>query len=55
MGHYSARHTALGPVTYRGLQAIGGIVHHLDNQSVAGLLSGKVFGWYGRLYRCPVR
>jgi Zn-dependent protease with chaperone function len=53
-GHYSGRHAALGPVTYRGLQAIGRIVHHLDNGSGVGRLMTKVFGWYGRLLPASV-
>ena len=45
LGHYSRSHTRLGPITYRGKQAIGATLEQL---------SGNVVGWflgrYARLY-----
>jgi len=46
LGHYSGRHTALGPVTYRGKEAIARVLGELG----PGSLLGKVLGLYGRLY-----
>ncbi|KRA37388.1 hypothetical protein ASD81_01245 [Nocardioides sp. Root614] len=46
LGHYSARHTALGPVTYRGMMAIGRVARELGHTSVLG----RAAGLYGRLY-----
>lgn len=46
MGHYSDRHTALGPMSYRGLQAISEMVVALGPRTLAG----RLFGGYGRLY-----
>ncbi|WP_182375890.1 M48 family metallopeptidase [Nocardioides sp. WS12] len=46
LGHYSARHVALGPVTYRGKEAIGKAMLELGPESVMG----KLVGLYGRLY-----
>lgn len=46
MGHYSARHTALAPVTYRGLEAVGRVCADLGSDT----LFGRAFSAYGRLY-----
>ena len=46
MGHYSDRHTALGPIAYRGLEAVSEMVTALGPRTLAG----RFFGWYGRLY-----
>ena len=46
MGHYSERHTALGPIAYRGLQAVSEMVTALGPRTLAG----RIFGSYGRLY-----
>ncbi|KQY22966.1 hypothetical protein ASD16_10210 [Cellulomonas sp. Root485] len=41
LGHYSNSHTRLGPLTYRGQQAIVATIEQL---------SGNVVGWFLRLY-----
>ncbi|MEZ0446575.1 M48 family metallopeptidase [Cellulomonas sp. ICMP 17802] len=41
LGHYSRSHTRLGPITYRGKQAIGATLDQL---------SGNVVGWFLGLY-----
>jgi Zn-dependent protease with chaperone function len=41
LGHYSKSHTRLGPITYRGKQAIGATLDQL---------SGNVVGWFLGLY-----
>jgi Zn-dependent protease with chaperone function len=46
LGHYSGRHTLLGGVTYRGREAITGILQRFGTQS----LIGRIFGAYARLY-----
>lgn len=46
LGHYSARHTALAPVTYRGKEAIGRVIGELGPSSALG----RVLTWYGRFY-----
>jgi Zn-dependent protease with chaperone function len=46
LGHYSGRHTALGGVTYRGREAITGIVQQFGERSPIG----RIFGGYARLY-----
>lgn len=46
MGHYSERHTALGPIAHRGLEAVSEMVAALGPRTLAG----RFFGWYGRLY-----
>ncbi|MCX6401185.1 MAG: M48 family metallopeptidase [Propionibacteriales bacterium] len=46
LGHYSARHMALGPVTYRGREAIGQVMVEVGPESVLG----RMIGVYGRLY-----
>jgi Zn-dependent protease with chaperone function len=46
LGHYSGRHTALGPVTYRGKEAIARVLQELGPGSIVG----RLLGLYGRLY-----
>jgi Zn-dependent protease with chaperone function len=46
LGHYSGRHTALGGVTYRGREAIGGVVDRFGRRS----LIGRIFATYARVY-----
>lgn len=46
MGHYSERHTALGPVAYRGLAAISEMVTVLGPKN----LVGRLLAAYGRFY-----
>lgn len=46
MGHYSGRHTALGGVVYRGMEAIARVRGELGPDS----LIGRLVGLYGRLY-----
>jgi len=46
LGHYSGRHTALGPVTYRGKEAIARVLGELGPDSFLG----KLLALYGRLY-----
>lgn len=45
LGHYSRSHTRLGPLTYRGRQAIGATVEQLE-----GNLVGIVLKQYAKLY-----
>ena len=47
LGHYSGKHTALGPVTYRGMEAIHRVLRNLGPDSWVG----KLLGLYGKLYR----
>lgn len=47
LGHYSGRHTALGPITYRGHEAIHRVLANLGPDSWIG----KLLGLYGKLYR----
>jgi len=46
LGHYSGKHTALGPVTYRGKEAIARVLGELGPESIVG----RLLGLYGRLY-----
>ncbi len=46
LGHYSGRHTALGPVTYRGAESLARVTEELQPQT----LTGRVFAAYARLY-----
>jgi Zn-dependent protease with chaperone function len=46
LGHYSGRHTALGGVTYRGREAISGVVDRFGRRSVIG----RIFATYARVY-----
>ncbi|WP_418059433.1 M48 family metalloprotease [Pimelobacter simplex] len=46
LGHYGSRHTALGPVTYRGRQAIGRALGKLGPRSWLAL----PLRWYALLY-----
>lgn len=46
LGHYSGRHTALGPVTYRGAESLARVTEELQAQS----LTGRLFTAYARLY-----
>lgn len=46
LGHYSGRHTALGPVTYRGAESLARITEELEPHT----LTGRVFTAYARLY-----
>jgi Zn-dependent protease with chaperone function len=45
LGHYSGRHTALGPLTYRGKEAIGRVLNDLEDSFVRIPLE-----LYARLY-----
>ena len=46
LGHYSNRHTSLGTVTYRGREAIGGVVDRFGARSPIG----RIFGVYSEVY-----
>lgn len=46
LGHYSGRHTALGPVTYRGKEAIARVLMEIGPDTIIG----RLLGLYGRLY-----
>jgi Zn-dependent protease with chaperone function len=46
LGHYSRRHTALGAVTFRGRDALGGVVERFGARS----LVGRIFRTYEELY-----
>jgi hypothetical protein len=46
LGHYSSRHTSLGAVTYRGREAIGGVVDRFGERS----LVGRIFRSYSEVY-----
>ena len=46
LGHYSGRHTALGGVTYRGREALSGIVVRFGRRSIIG----RIFSAYASLY-----
>ncbi|KRC63381.1 hypothetical protein ASE12_00560 [Aeromicrobium sp. Root236] len=46
LGHYSGKHTALGPVTYRGKEAIARVLGELGPDSIVG----RLLGLYARLY-----
>jgi len=46
LGHYSGRHTALGPVTYRGAESLARVTEELQPHT----LTGRVFRAYARLY-----
>jgi Zn-dependent protease with chaperone function len=46
LGHYSGRHTALGPVTYRGAESLARVTEELEPQT----LTGRIFAAYARLY-----
>lgn len=46
LGHYSGKHTALGPVTYRGKEAIARVLGEVGPKSIVG----RLLGLYARLY-----
>jgi Zn-dependent protease with chaperone function len=46
LGHYSGKHTALGPVTYRGKEAIARVLGEIGPKSMVG----RLLGLYARLY-----
>lgn len=46
LGHYSNRHTSLGTVTYRGREAIGGVVERFGERSPVG----RLFAAYSEVY-----
>ena len=46
LGHYSGRHTALGPVTYRGAESLVRVTQELEGHT----LTSRIFTAYARLY-----
>ncbi|MET3963490.1 Zn-dependent protease with chaperone function [Marmoricola sp. OAE513] len=46
LGHYSGKHTALGPITYRGKEAIARVLRELGPTTVLG----RLLGLYAKLY-----
>jgi Zn-dependent protease with chaperone function len=46
LGHYSGRHTVLGPVTYRGAESLARVTGELPPRSI----TGRIFTAYAKLY-----